>query len=126
MGKLKLKLIPGKEYLFTHKRKRTFRAEFKRFVRAPATDTMDELYYECEVDAALSGNPWTTTHEGTKAVTLLRPSLITLVQDAPKNARPMHHMMPRAQDQTIRQPRENWVRERIQSIQSLFRHLRRI
>ena len=127
MNKLKLKLIPGKEYLFTHKRKQTFRAEFKRFVRAPATDTLDELYYECEVDAALSGNPWASTHDGTKAVTLLRPSLITLVQNPPNDPGSLHtHLIPRAPDQSIRRPHESWMKERMQSIQSLLRHLRRI
>jgi hypothetical protein len=125
MGKLKLKLIPGREYLITHKRKRTFRAEFKRFVRAPATDTLDEVYFECEVDAALSGNPWAITHDGTKALALLRPSLITLIQYAPLDSGiPRYNM--RMPSPSFRSQRESWVRERMQSLHSLFRYLRRI
>ena len=81
MKNLHLKLIPGREYLFSHKRKRTFRAVFKRIVRAPSTDTIDEFYYECEVDASLSRNPW--AQNGDRALIKLRPSLVTVIQNAP-------------------------------------------
>ena len=125
MSKLKLKLIPGREYLITHKRKRTFRAEFKRFVRAPATDTLDEVYFECEVDSALSGNPWTITQDGTRALALLRPSLITLIQYAPLDSGTPRYAIS-VPGPTLRSPREGWVKDRMQSIQSLLRYLRRI
>lgn len=123
--RLRLKLIPTREYLFTHKRKRTFRAAFKRIVRAPSTDTVDEFYYECEVDAALSENPWADTHQGTRKTILLRPSLITMIQDAPPDSPPAPRRMPLGQGKTLRLSEENWVKECIHSIRSVFRNLRR-
>ncbi len=117
------KLIPEKEYLFTHKRKRTFRAVFKRIVRAPSTDTLDEFYYECEVDAALSGNPWADSR---KATMLLRPSLITVIQDVPRNVPLRDYVRPLGQGKTLQTAtEENWMKECIASIRSAFRNLRR-
>ncbi|HCV42231.1 MAG TPA: hypothetical protein DGH68_02015 [Bacteroidetes bacterium] len=120
------KLVPDKEYLFTHKRKQTFRAVFKRIVRAPSSDTMDEFYFECEVDAALSGNPWTDFRRGSSATILLRPSLITIVQDVPRNATLRNYVRPLGQGNTPRiATEESWMKECIAGIRSVFRNLRR-
>jgi hypothetical protein len=124
--RLRLKLIQSREYLFTHKRKRTFRAVFKRIVRAPSTDALDEFYYECEVDAALSENPWADTQDGTRRTILLRPSLITMIQDAPPAIPLARRSMPLGQGKTLRLSEQNWMRECIHNIRSVFRHLRRI
>jgi hypothetical protein len=83
---MRYKLIPGKEYLFTHKRRRNIRARFVRIARAPATDTLDEYYLECEMldaDLASRGDIGISP-----PVTLLRPSMIMLVQDVPANYSP--------------------------------------
>jgi len=86
MNRIRLKLIPGKEYLFTHKRLRTFRARFVRIVRAPGADPTDEFYLECErFGSDPSFQPVGFRLSNT---TLLRPSLITLVQDVPENFSP--------------------------------------
>jgi hypothetical protein len=119
----RVKLIPDKEYLFTHRRIRTFRAVFKRIVRAPATDTMDEYYYECEVDSALSRNPWNNPQEQRKALMLLRPSLITIIQDAPKDPGPGMRSM--ATGSPIRRQRESWTSDWMESLRSVLRNLRR-
>jgi hypothetical protein len=123
--KPRLKLIPEKEYFFTHKRKRTFRAVFKRIVRAPSTDTQDEFYYECEGDAVLSENPWADTHGGTRRTLLLRPSLITMIQDAPPIVPPTRRRMPLGQGKTLHLSEENWMKEWVHNIRSAFRNLRR-
>lgn len=123
-GVKRLKLIPEKEYLFTHKRMRTFRAVFKRIVRAPSTDTMDEYYYECEVDANLSGNPWSRMED--RALMLLRPSLITVVQNAPTDPRSLRQIMPLGQGKRLVRTQESWVTECIHSIRSVLRNLKRI
>lgn len=125
MKKSRPKLIPEKEYLFSHKRKQTFRAVFKRFVRAPGNDTLDEYYYECEVDANLSGNPWSRMHEEEKVSIMVRPSLVTLIQSAPTDAGLPHPMVPHVTQPPPHQMRENWVTECIQSIRSAFRNRRR-
>jgi len=83
---MRLKLIPGKEYLFTHKRLRTFRARYVGIVRAPATDPNDEYYLECEcldVD-----HPFRPEVFRLSSSTLIRPSLVTLIQDVPPNFSP--------------------------------------
>jgi hypothetical protein len=126
VSRLRVKLIPDKEYFFTHKRKRTFRAVFKRIVRAPSTDALDEFYYECEGDAALSENPWADKSGGTRRTLLLRPSLITLIQIAPPIIAPRPRSMPLGQGKVLRLSEENWMKECIQSIRSVFKNLRRI
>ncbi len=86
MGHIKLKLVSGREYLFTHKRLRTIKARYVRIVRAPGTDATDEYYLECEItdlDPAL--RPPTLRHSGTL---LLRPSMITLMQSVPRDYSP--------------------------------------
>jgi len=125
LRRLRLKLIPEKEYLFTHKRKRTFRAVFKQIVRAPSTDILDEFYYECEADATLSENPWADRHGGTKRTIVLRPSLITMIQDAPPINTAIPRSMPLGQGKTLRLSEENWMKECIHSIRSVFRNLKR-
>jgi hypothetical protein len=112
---LHLKLIPGREYLFTHKRKRTFRAVFKRIVRAPSTDTIDEFYYECEVDASLSRNPWAQMED--RALIMLRPSLVTVIQNAPRIEIHERMRIPRNDGVTPRGARDDWTG-------SYFRRLR--
>lgn len=121
VAKLKIKLVPEREYLFTHKRKRTFPAVFKRIVRAPSTDTLDEFYYECEVDSALSGNPWNDLREGERATMLLRPSLITLVQNLPPDFNRYRHTLPSRPVQQTHRRQENWILEYIHSIRSVIR-----
>ena len=86
MNRIRLRLIPGKEYLFTHKRLRTFRARFVRIVRAPGADPTDEYYLECE--RSLSDPTFRPIGFRLSNTTLLRPSLITLVQDVPENFSP--------------------------------------
>ena len=125
MKRSRPKLIPDKEYLFTHKRKRTFRAVFKRFVRAPANDTLDEYYYECEVDANLSGNPWSRMQEEERVSILVRPSLVTLIQGAQVGADHPHLTIPGTRQPTPHQIRENWVTECIHTLRSVFRNRRR-
>ncbi|MDH4069145.1 MAG: hypothetical protein OEV30_01855 [Ignavibacteria bacterium] len=83
---MKRKLISGKEYLFTHRRLRTLKARYLRIVRAPASDPIDEYYFECEIsclDPVV--RPPTLRDSG---MILLRPSLVTLVQDVPQNYAP--------------------------------------
>ncbi len=87
MNRMRLKLIPGKEYLFTHKRRNTLRARFLRIVRAPGTDPYDEYYLECEIPS-----PGQFLNDGEvngSGCSLLRPSMITLVQDVPANYSPV-------------------------------------
>jgi hypothetical protein len=82
MGKMRLKLIPGKEYLFTHKRLKTFKARYVEIVRAPSSDAADEYYLKCErqiMATTKGGESFVKPH-----TTLLRPSLITLLQDVPE------------------------------------------
>jgi hypothetical protein len=86
MNRIRLKLVPGKEYLFTHKRLRTFRARYVRIVRAPGADPTDEYYLECERSA--SDPTFRPVGFRLSNTTLLRPSLITLVQDVPENFSP--------------------------------------
>ncbi len=121
--RLQLKLIPGREYLFTHKRKRTFRAVFKRIVRAPSTDTMDEYYFECEVDSNLSGSPWTRMQE--RVVMLLRPSLITIIQNVPTDPGSIRQHMPLGQGKELVQAQDRWVAEYVHRIRCAFWDLRR-
>lgn len=127
MKRILPKLVPGKEYLFTHKRKRTFRAVFKRIVRAPSTDAIDEFYYECEVDSNLSGNPWSRMND--RVLVLLRPSLITVVQNTPTNLRatdPTKFYFADAlgQGKTLVRTEENWKDELLKSVRSAIRLLR--
>ena len=119
----KRKLIPDKEYLFTHRRLRTFRGVFKRIVRAPSTDTVDEFYYECEVDAELSRNPWARTDD--RALMLLRPSMITVVQEPPTNPASIRQANPLGQGKTLHVTQENWMTECVNAFRSLFRGRRR-
>lgn len=120
------KLIPEKEYLFTHKRKRTFRAVFRRIVRAPGTDTLDEFYYECEVDAALSGKAWADFQKGMTTTILLRPSLITMVQDVPKNVLLREYVRPSEPNQGHPATSdESWVKECFTALRSVFKRGRR-
>lgn len=116
------KLIPEKEYLFTHKRKQTFRAVFKRIVRAPSTDTLDEFYYECEADSNLSANAWARMED--KTLLRLRPSMITLIQYAPPQ-----HARPRCSDSPNRgmlEPsRENRFGGWFKTIRTAIRGLKR-
>ena len=121
--KLQLKLIPEREYLFTHKRKRTFRAVFKRIVRAPSTDAMDEYYYQCEVDSILSGNPWSRMHD--RVSVLLRPSLITVIQNVPTDPRSIHQYMALGQGKQLVQTEDKWVAEYVHRIRCVFWDLRR-
>ncbi len=86
MGHMRLKLVSGREYLFTHKRLRTIKARYIRIVRAPASDPNDEYYLECEItdlDPAL--RPSSLRSSGT---ILLRPSMITLMQYVPRDYSP--------------------------------------
>lgn len=86
MSWTRLKLLPDKEYLFTHKRRKTFRARFVRIVRAPGSDPSDEYYLECEVTETLAlsdGDLCIQAH-----TVLLRPSMVTVVQDAPPDISP--------------------------------------
>jgi len=125
MQRSRPKLIAEKEYFFTHKRKRTFRAVFKRIVRAPANDTLDEYYLECEVDAQLSGNLWNRTLDERRVSILLRPSLVTLIQSAPSDPGPPP-VIPHLQQSSSTPSRENWVTECIHSIRSVFRSRKRM
>lgn len=125
MKRSRPKLIPDKEYLFSHKRKQTFRAVFKRFVRAPGNDTLDEYYYECEVDANQSGNQWSHMDEEGKALILVRPSLVTLIQNAPADACLPQLITPRPLQPTPHQMRDSWVTECIHTIRSVFRNRKR-
>ncbi|MBM2841729.1 MAG: hypothetical protein HW412_2257, partial [Bacteroidetes bacterium] len=102
-----------------------FRAVFKRIVRAPGTDTMDEYYYECEVDSALSRNPWAQTHEGRRAMIVLRPSLITIIQNAPTDPRAFRQSMPLGQGKRLVRTQEHWLTECMNSLRSVFRNLKR-
>jgi hypothetical protein len=86
MGHIRLKLVSGREYLFTHRRLKTIKARYVRIVRAPATDPTDEYYLECELtdlDPAL--RPPTLRPSGT---ILLRPSMITVMQNVPRDYSP--------------------------------------
>src|SRR5262245_51539242 len=85
MNRMRLKLIPGKEYLFSHKRRGTLHARYLRIVRAPGTDPDDEYYLDCEILSAglLPGEKLSIS-----ASTLLRPSMISLMQDVPANYSP--------------------------------------
>jgi hypothetical protein len=123
--KLRLKLVPEREYLFTHKRKRTFPAVFKKIVRAPSTDALDEFYYECEVDSALSGNPWNDSHQGSRATLLLRPSMVTLVQNLPPDFDQYRHRLPARPSGSLPVREEHWVKECLESLRSAFRGMRR-
>ena len=125
MKRSRPKLIPDKEYFFTHKRKRTFRAVFKRFVRAPANDVQDEYYYECEVEASQSENPWSRLNEEERISILVRPSLVTLIQSAPAGAAMQHPVVPRVQQPAPPQTKDGWVSECIHTIRSVFRNRRR-
>ena len=91
---MRIKLIPGKDYLFTHRRLRTLKARFVRVIRAPASDPQDEYYYECEIssmDPVL--RPPSLRSSGT---IVLRPSLVSLVQEVPPNySPPMAEFAPR-------------------------------
>ncbi len=124
MKRTNLKLIAGKEYLFTHKRKRTFRAVFKRIVRAPSTDATDEFYYECEVDSNLSGNPWSRMED--RVLILLRPSLITVIQNVPTDTHLIHHYMPLGEGKKLIQTTDDWADEFARRIRCVFWDLRRI
>lgn len=119
------KLIPEKEYFFTHKRRQTFRAVFKRIIRAPGSDAADEFYYECEVDPALCGDQPPEAHEGGRATILLRPSLVTFIQHAPPDANPPRPVAPQKGIPPSLPPKENWVAETINSIRSVLRSRRR-
>jgi hypothetical protein len=85
MNRMRLKLIPGKEYLFTHKRRGTLHARYLRIVRAPGTDPDDEYYLDCEI---LSPGLFPGETSTISTSTLLRPSMISLLQDVPANYSP--------------------------------------
>ena len=91
MNRMRLKLIPGKEYLLTHKRRSTLRARFLRIVRAPGTDPDDEYYLECEISSQGQFLNESVDHSGS---TMLRPSMITLMQDLPPNYSPANAYPP--------------------------------
>ena len=115
---MRLKLVSGREYLFTHKRLKTLKARFVRIVRAPASDFADEYYLECELtdlDPVL--RPSTLRSSG---LILLRPSMITLMQNVPRGYSPqMAEFAPRM---TVRRGRPGrWI---FKSMRRLFRTIR--
>jgi len=116
---MRLKLTPGKEYLFSHRRLRTLKARFVRIVRAPASDPQDEYYYECELsdmDPVL--RPASLRSSGT---VILRPSMVTMVQDVPPNyAPPMVEFAPK-----IKARRGRPGRRLSSSIRRLLEEIRR-
>jgi hypothetical protein len=115
---MRLKLVSGREYLFTHKRLRTIKARYIRIVRAPATDAADEFYLECEItdlDPAL--RPPSLRPTGT---ILLRPSMITLTQLVPRDYRPRMEEFASKMSLRSGQPK-GWF---IRSIQQLLRTIK--
>lgn len=116
---MKRKLISGKEYLFTHRRLRTLKARYLRIVRAPASDPADEYYLECEISSLDPVvRPSTLRDSG---LIMLRPSLVTLVQDVPPNyAPPVTEFAPKM---TIRKGRQR--RSLRQSIGRILKEIRK-
>lgn len=81
MARFRLKLVSGREYLFTHRRLRIVKARFIRIVRAPGSDPADEFYLECsvaETDPAFRP----PSLRGSDTL-MLRPSMVSMVQDVP-------------------------------------------
>jgi hypothetical protein len=77
-------LRTGDHYVFTHKRKGTFRAQFRRLVVAPADDHQDRVFLECMIDTSQNGTPHLARVKGeTDTLTNIRPSLLTEVREAP-------------------------------------------
>ena len=115
---MRLKLVSGREYLFSHKRLRTIKVRYIRIVRAPATDPADEYYLECELsdlDPAVRPSTLRTTGR-----ILLRPSMITLMQDVPRDYSP--RMEEFAARMSARQGRPGeWL---LRSVRRLLRTIR--
>jgi hypothetical protein len=109
MKRLQLKLVPGNEYLFTHKRLKTLRARFIRIVRAPGTDPLDEYYLECELGSTDRSCRPVSLRESDSI--FLRPSMITLMQYVPANYRPP--MTEFVQEMKPRRGRPRTLRERV-------------
>jgi hypothetical protein len=109
MKRLRLKLIPGNEYLFTHKRLKILQARFVRIVRAPGSDPTDEYYLECDL-SSVDPSCRPASLRASDSV-LLRPSMITLMQHVPDNYRPP--MVEFAREMKPQRGRPSTLREKV-------------
>jgi hypothetical protein len=104
------KLVVGRDYIFSHKRKGVFRATFKGFA---VGDVVDRELWQCMIDTSKEGSPRLARTKNTSAtLTNIRPSLVIDVADTPAYVPPPNQTesVPKIEERNIAKKFFNFIR----------------